>query len=463
MLHYSGMKRASMGILSQWLGETNRQPLVLRGARQVGKTWLVRELAKLHGLRLVEINFERAGSEVSGIFRAKDPRAVLRGLELMSGHGIDPGSTLLFLDEIQAMPEILANLRWFAEELPKLAVIAAGSLLDFVLAEHSFSMPVGRIAYLHLEPMTFEEFLEAAGDAQFLLEVSRWTPDTGMHQVAHARLSECYRDYLIVGGMPAVVQRWIEGRSMLECAQVQHALLGTFRDDFSKYSRRVPVAQIGRVMESIPRMLGRIFKYARVADGERSTAIRQTLELLCRAKLATRVQAASGMGLPLGGDTRERIFKVIFLDSGLMCAALGLTLERASDLAGLVLVNAGGLAEQAVGQCLRSSLPHFAERALYFWSSERHGAVAEVDYLIQHGTRIVPVEVKAGTTGSLKSLHHFMARRDLQLAVRVNADLPSVTEVDVRTTEGVGVRYRLLSIPFYLAGQMSRVLGHLLP
>jgi predicted AAA+ superfamily ATPase len=196
-----------------------------------------------------------------------------------------------------------------------------------------------------------------------------------------------------------------------------------------------------------------------VADGERSAAIRQTLELLCRAQLATRVQAASGMGLPLGGNIRERIFKVIFLDSGLMCAALGLTLERSADLSRLVLVNEGGLAEQAVGQCLRASLPHFAERALYFWSSERNGAVAEVDYLLQHGTRIVPIEVKAGTTGSLKSLHHFMARRDLQLAVRVNADLPSVTDVDIKTTEGERVRYRLLSIPFYLADQMPRVLG----
>jgi predicted AAA+ superfamily ATPase len=453
------MKRTSMGILSQWLGESNRQPLVMRGARQVGKTWLVRELAKQHGLRLVEINFERAGSEVTGMFRAKDPRAVVRGLELMTGHGIDPGSTLLFLDEIQAMPEVLANLRWFAEELPTLPVIAAGSLLDFVLAEHTFSMPVGRIAYHHLEPMTFVEFLEAAGEAQLLLETTRWTPDAGMHPVAHARLSECYRDYLVVGGMPAVVHRWIDGRSMLECAQIQHSLLGTFRDDFSKYSRRVPVAQIGRVMEAIPRMAGRIFKYSRVADGERSAAIRQTLELLCRAQLATRVQAASGMGLPLGGNIRERIFKVIFLDSGLMCAALGLTLERSADLSRLVLVNEGGLAEQAVGQCLRASLPHFAERALYFWSSERNGAVAEVDYLLQHGTRIVPIEVKAGTTGSLKSLHHFMARRDLQLAVRVNADLPSVTDVDIKTTEGERVRYRLLSIPFYLADQMPRVLG----
>lgn len=455
------MNRTSLDGLKHWMKEANRKPLVLRGARQVGKTWLIRELARQLDLRLVEVNFERAGSEMTGIFRSKDPRAVLRSLELTVGQALDPRSTLLFLDEIQAMPEVLANLRWFAEELPALPVIATGSLLDFVLADHSFSMPVGRITYLHLEPMTFEEFLQATGEEELLKEIRRWTIEDALPEVAHARLSQHFRDFMLVGGMPGVVQQWIAGGSMLECAQLQQSLLGTYRDDFSRYSRRVPIERIGRVMDSIPRMLGQPFKYSRVADGERTTAIREALELLCRARLATRVQAATGMGLPLGGDIRERVFKVIFLDSGLACAGLGLTLQRATDLAGLVLVNEGGLAEQAVGQVLRASLPHFSERELYFWSTDRKGAVAEVDYLVQHGTRIVPVEVKAGTTGSLKSLHHFMALRDLKLAVRVNADRPSLVAVDVKTTEGAAVKYQLLSLPFYLAGQLYRLLDQM--
>ncbi len=432
--------------------------MVLRGARQVGKTWLVRQLAKELDLRLIEINFERASTEVTGIFRTKDPLAVVRALELMVGHKVEPSRSLLFLDEIQAMPEVLANLRWFAEELPQLPVIAAGSLLDFVLANHAFSMPVGRIAYFHLEPMSFEEFLQAVGEEELLKEIVQWTPGTPLPDVAHARLSECYRDFMIVGGMPKVVQCWVARRSLLECAELQQSLLGTYRDDFSKYSRRLPVERIGRVMESIPRMLGQTFKYSRVAAGERSTAIRESLELLCRARLATRVQAITGMGIPLGGDIRERVFKVIFLDSGLVCAALGLTLQRVSDLAGLVLVNEGGLAEQSVGQVLRASLPHFAERSLHFWSSDQKGAASEVDYLVQHGTRVIPVEVKAGTTGTLKSLHHFMAIRRLDLAVRVNADRPSVASINVKTTEGVPVQYRLISIPFYLASQLHRLL-----
>lgn len=452
------MNRTSLDILKLWIKEPKRQPLVLRGARQVGKTWLIRELAKQLDLRLIEVNFERAESEVTGVFRGKDPRAVMHSLELIAGHAIYPQNTLLFLDEIQAMPDVLANLRWFAEELPALPVIAAGSLLDFVLADHAFSMPVGRITYLHLEPMTFEEFLQAAGEEELLKEISQWTPDLEVHALAHARLSERYRDFMIIGGMPGVVQRWIAGGSPLECAQLQHSLIATYRDDFSKYSRRLPVERIGRVMESIPRMLGQTFKYSRVAAGERATAIRDSLALLCRARLTTRVQASTGMGIPLGGDIRERVFKVIFLDSGLACAALGLTLQRVSDLAGLILVNEGGLAEQSVGQVLRAALPHFAERDLYFWSSDRKGAISEVDYLVQHGSRIVPVEVKAGTTGTLKSLHHFMAIRDLKLAVRVNADIPSITEVDIKTTEGVPVKYRLISLPFHLAGQLHRIL-----
>lgn len=452
------MKRTAIESLKCWLQGKQRLPLVLRGARQVGKTWLVRDFANTMGRRLVEVNFERAESETKALFRQKDPRAVVRGLELIAGHTIVPDQSLLFFDEVQAMPEVFANLRWFAEELPDLPVIAAGSLLDLVLADHAFSMPVGRISYLHLEPMTFEEFLDATGQALLLDEIARWTPTAALTDVAHARLSKSYRDFLIVGGMPRVVQRWITGGSVRECAELQQSLLGTYRDDFSKYARRMPVERVGRVMESIPRMLGQSYKYARVADGERGTAIREALDLLCLARLATRVQSCSGRGIPLGAEVRERIFKVVFLDSGLVCAALGLTLQRVGELSDLTLVNEGGLAEQSVGQALRASLPEFAERTLFYWCSEIKGSAAELDYLVQHGSRVVPVEVKAGTTGTLKSLHHFMALRGIDFAVRVNADLPSLTGVDVKTTVGGPARYRLLSLPFYLIGQLHRLI-----
>lgn len=460
MMYSGGMDRASLNTLKQWHQGTNRLPMVLRGARQVGKTWLVRELARQANLRLLEVNFERAGTEVRDIFKSKDPMVVVRALELLSGQSVEPSASLLFLDEIQAAPELLANLRWFAEELPSLPVVAAGSLLDFALADHSFSMPVGRISYLHLEPMTFEEFLQAAGEMELLKEICQWTPGSDLPEIAHGRLVTRYRDFMVVGGMPSVVRQWLDNGSLLACAELQQALLGTYREDFSKYSRRVPVERVGRVMDAIPRALGRPFKYTHVADGERTTAIREALELLFLARLATRVQASTGMGIPLGGDIRERVFKVIFLDSGLVCAALGLNLRRAADLTGLTLVNEGGLAEQVAGQALRAALPHFYDRALYFWCSEQKGASAEVDYLIQHGTSVVPLEVKAGTTGALKSLHHFVALRGLPLAVRVNADRPSITEIAVKTTAGVPARYRLLSVPFYLVGQLPRLLDH---
>lgn len=452
------MKRLASLKLSEWLRAIDRQPLVLRGARQVGKTWLVRDLAQQHDLDLIEINFERANSEVTGIFRSKDPIHVLRALEILLGHAIDAPKSLLFLDEVQAMPEVFANLRWFSEELPELPVIAAGSLLDFVMANHSFSMPVGRIGYLHLEPMTFEEFAQAAGEDKLVSVVQQWNFGDEMLPVAHERLTALWRDFMIVGGMPAVVHRWFERGSFMACAELHQWLLGTYRDDFSKYSGRMPVERIGRVMESVPRMLGQTFKYTRVANGEHSGAVRTALDLLCRARLTTRVQASTGMGIPLGGDIRERIFKIIFLDSGLVCATLGLSFQHVSRLTNLALINEGGLAEQSVGQALRAGLPHFVERSLFFWTSEKKGAAAEVDYLMQHGANIVPVEVKVGTTGTLKSLHHFMAIRRSKLAARVNADMPSLTDINIKTTQGTPVRYRLMSIPFYLVGQLGRLL-----
>lgn len=458
MIDHGQMKRKGIESLRQWFSGEHRLPLVLRGARQVGKTWLVREFANTMGLRLLEVNFERVEGETKSLFRHKDPRMVVRGLELLTGQAIEPRRSLLFLDEVQAMPEVFANLRWFAEEYGELPVVAAGSLLDMVLADHAFSMPVGRIEYLHVEPMAFEEFLEATGQDMLLRELEQWTPSAPWHEMAHMRLSKAYRDYLVVGGMPRVVQCWVDRGSVLECSNLQQSLLATYRDDFSKYAGRQPVDRIGRVMESVPRMLGQPFKYARVADGESGSAIRQSFDLLCRARLATRVHACAGNGIPLGAEVRERVFKAIFLDSGLVCAALGLALQRVGDLQDLVLVNEGGLAEQSAGQALRALLSDSSERSLYYWSSASAGSNAELDYLVQHGRRIVPVEVKAGTTGSLKSLHHFMALRGLDLALRVNADVPSVTPVNLKTTEGVSVSYRLLSIPFCLMGQMHRLL-----
>lgn len=451
------MDRDALSDLSRWIQATDRKPLVVRGARQVGKTWLVREFSKRAGRRLMEVNFERDPGDAS-LFLDRDPSVAVRRLEARFGERIDSSRTMLFLDEIQAAPQVFANLWWFAEDLPELPVVAAGSLLDFVLADHTFSMPVGRISYLHLEPMSFDEFLTAIDEGALRDYLTSYSWDERIPEALHARMLDRYRDYVFVGGMPAPVNIWARDCSMLPCSEAHHRLVATYRDDFHKYAKRVPVDRLARVFDAVPRLLGQKFVYSRVSRDERAAQVRDALDLLCKARVCTRVQATHGTGLPLGAEVRERFFKVIFVDTGLVSAALGLSFATVQSLDEIALVNSGAVLEQAVGQALRGLEPRFMEPALFYWAREERGKEAELDYLIQHGPAIVPVEVKSGKTGTLKSLHFFMGQRKLPLAVRLNADLPSITPVDVQTTTGLPAKYTLLSLPFYLTSQVHRLI-----
>ncbi len=449
------MERDASKELQAWLTRPGRRPLILRGARQVGKTWLARDLADRADRTLLELNFER-DPQVASLFESPDPRAVLRAVEVYLGRRARPEESLLFLDEIQAAPEILAKLRWFAEELPELPVIAAGSLLDFALAQPAFSVPVGRISYLHVEPMSFEEFLAAAG-GDGLLDLVRGAD--AAHPIAvplHDRLLEQLRDFVLVGGLPQAVEAWCAERSYLDVARIQQDLLATFRDDFSRYSGRIPIQRLERVMSAVPRMLGRKFKYSQVDPEQRAAALRYALDLLCKARLCHRVTASDCTGLPLGAEVRDRTFKVIGLDVGLTSAALGLSSRSMHSVREVSLVNEGGLAEQLAGQALRASEPPFKDPSLHYWTRHKRGSQAEIDYVIQHGTSIIPIEVKAGTTGTLKSLHLFMTLRQLPLALRFDTQPPSLVDVRTHTSTGQAVQYRLLSLPLYLAGQAHR-------
>ena len=454
------MKRSILNDLERWMKQESRRPLVLRGARQVGKTWLVRELARRSGRELLELNFERS-PDARDLFQSTDPKEIVRGVEAFASQRLHPSDSILFLDEIQAAPEVLARLRWFAEELPELPVVAAGSLLDFVLEDHAFSMPVGRITYLHLEPMSFEEFLLAEGGAALLEAAHAAAPDAPLAAPLHEKLMASLRSYMLVGGLPAVVDSWVREQSLLECARLQHDLLLTYRDDFGKYAGRVPSDRLQRVLSAIPRLMGKKFTYSRVDANERAEPLRKALELLERARVCHRVRARDATGVPLGAEVRDRVFKMLHLDVGLASAALGLSVEYLRTAADIALVNEGALAEQLVGQALRCLEPAFKEPETYYWCRSRRGSEAELDFVVQHGPQVVPIEVKAGSTGGLKSLHAFMASRKLQLAVRFNADPPSVTEVDMLTTGGERAAYTLLSLPIYLVSQLHVWLNRL--
>jgi predicted AAA+ superfamily ATPase len=352
VFYYSGMLRYRLSDLNAWADRTNRKPLVLRGARQVGKSWLVRTWGQQRFGQMIEVNLERR-PEAASCFTDNDPQIVLQRLEVLLGQRIpSDGSALLFLDEIQVVPEVLAKLRWFAEETPQMPVIAAGSLLDFTLADHRFSMPVGRISYLHLEPMGFIEFCHACGEeplTQWLQEGLNLTAiRNGVPEELHAKALGLLRSWVLVGGMPAAVEAFARDRSFLSVADVHRELLATIRDDFAKYANHVQHGRLTAVLDSVPNQLGQKFTYSKANRDERTAALKQALDLLVLARVCHRVTSTQGNGLPLGAGADLQTTKIVQLDVGLASSALRLdltTLERADDL---VLVIDGAIAEQAV-------------------------------------------------------------------------------------------------------------------
>ncbi len=453
------MYRSAMTFLDDWLISRNRKPLVIRGARQVGKTWIVRHLAATHEKRLVEINFEARPDLFSSAFDTNDPKEILLKLSLALGLGdINPETSLLFLDEIQTAPQILSKLRWFAEEMPLLPVVATGSLLEFLLAEYPFSMPVGRISYMHLEPLSFEEFLMAQSNRVAVDYLKDYKIGTEISQPIHDLWMKRFKEYIIVGGMPAAVEKWVSERSLDGLSTVQRDILATYRDDFNRYKGRLDVARLDEVLLSIPRQLGEKFVYKKVNASVQSTPIKHSLDLLSKARLCTKVKATAANGMPLGAEILENFIKVVLLDVGLCSTILDLSLASFANIHEITLVNSGGIAEQVVGQLLRTINPFYVEPSLYYWQRHEKGSHAEIDYLISHHGQIIPIEVKAGTAGRLKSLHSFMSLKKLKIAIRIYSGLPLLTDIKTVNSQGKFVKYTLLSLPFYMIGQIHRLL-----
>jgi predicted AAA+ superfamily ATPase len=365
----------------------------------------------------------------------------------------------IILDEIQVAPDLLAKLRWFAEDLSELPVIAAGSLLEFVLEKHSFSMPVGRISHMHLEPFSFEEFLFANDKGVLVNYLENYQWDADVPSAIHEQLNTYFKEYIIVGGMPAAISNWIQERSLKGVNQVHHELIATYRDDIAKYRGRIAIERVDEVMLAVPKHLGEKFVYTKVNPSVQISTIKHSLDLLCKARICHRIAGCAANGVPLGAEIQDRYLKVIFLDVGLCSAALGLSLDQLYLAQEMVFINRGGIAEQVVGQILRTIVPHYIEPALYYWHREDKNSNAEVDYVVQHGDAVIPIEVKAGSTGSLKSLHVFMGLKKLPVAVRINSDIPSIADLSMKDHQGNSVNYTLLSMPFYLLGQLHRLLG----
>lgn len=450
------MYRMALDYLKEWKDRATRKPLVIRGARQVGKSFLVRLMASEAFSNLVEINFERM-PDLASLFVSKTPRTILPLLEAKFNIPIESGRTLLFLDEIQAAPEVFASLRYFQEDMPGLHVIAAGSLLEFVLHEHSFSMPVGRIEYLHLGPMNFEEFLLALGRDKLRQWLMHFTLTEVVPDGLHRELLGLVRQYCVIGGMPEAVAAFARSGSYQECEQVQQSILSTYRDDFAKYAAKAKHRRVEKVFAKIPQLVGRKFMFSHVDPEERARDLASALQLLCLARVVHQVKHSHGNGVPLGAEADDRTFKVLFLDVGLLCRSSGLNVLDVGKEAELTLVNAGAVSEQLVGQHLLMNGAYYEEPVLYCWMRDKVNSSAEVDYLIAFGPHVIPAEVKSGTTGRLKSLHLFLSEKNLGFGLRFNSDVPSLLDAHTSLADGQTRPFQLLSLPFYMLGQVRRL------
>ncbi|MEE9904840.1 ATP-binding protein [Chlorobium sp.] len=407
--------------LRRWQEGTRRKPLILRGARQVGKTWSLKEFGNKRFASLALVDFERNHSLRKLFDGDLTARRLCSDLEVILQQKITPGKTLLFFDEIQACPRAITALRYFYEEMPELHVAAAGSLLEFALDENSF--PVGRVQFLNLYPLCFAEYLEAIGNAPAAAAVLGNPAE--ISPAVHDLLREELKRYFFIGGMPAAVNAYLENNSLRDAFEVQKEIAESFRMDFAKYTPRVDRFCLDSVFTSLSQHIGKQIKYARLGEGYSNPTLKKAFDALCLAQVARRVPSADPSGLPLGATASARSFKAIMLDIGLMRHLSGMPSDIEYAKNDLLSIYRGAMAEQFVGQEMLVT----QQGGLYYWDRQAKSSSAEVDYLAVLNGRIHPVEVKSGATGSLRSLHLFLASypecgRALVFSDRPYADLP---------------------------------------
>jgi uncharacterized protein len=412
------MKRYIYQSLKEWKDSNKRRPVLLRGARQTGKTYIVEQFGKEEFENTIYINFER-NPEYKAIFSTFAPIEIIEKIILFTAQKPEPEKTLLFLDEIQECPEAIISLRYFYEEMPGLHIIGAGSLLEFALQSENFKMPVGRIQYLYLYPMNFGEFLDASGESALRKYILNYSNLEKIPEEIHDKLNEYIRKYYIIGGMPAVVEEYVGSRDIIKCQRIQRSIIDTYIDDFVKYSKISSHPHLKKVFNSIPGMTGQKFVYAHVDRGVKSEKIKEALELLETAGILTRVRQTNGSGIPLSSGVHESIFKVIFLDIGLFHAISGVYSETAKEK-DFNAIFKGAVAEQFVGQELIAYQSPYTRAEIFYWGRRAKSSTAEIDYLIEKNGQTIPVEVKSGPTGRMKSLHIFIEKHKTNKALKIS-------------------------------------------
>jgi len=440
------MNRTLYPRLVEWSKTATRKPLLLRGARQVGKSWLIRKLGASFK-SFVEINFEEQ-PEIGKFFEGNlDPEQLVSLLSNYLGKQIIPGETLLFLDEIQACPRAITSLRYFYEKCPALHVIGAGSLIESELQK--VSTPVGRVSFLYLYPLSFEEFLMAMGrhDLNDFLDENAQAP---LSSPLHELLLGFVRDYTLVGGMPAVVDEFIRTRNMDNCQRMQGDLIETYRADFAKYATRSQIKYLDKVFDAVPVQGGRKFKYSNVSREVKSRDLATALDLLVMAGVVHKVLHTNANGLPLGAEANPTRFKTLIFDLGISQRLMGLDIKPLFLDPDITTINRGALAESFVGLELIAHGNPCEKGQIHYWHREARASNAEVDYIIARNGKIIPLDVKSGSEGRMYSLQLFMNEKKVAHGYRLSKH--NYSEFN-----------NISTIPFYAIGPFLRRMDRTTP
>jgi uncharacterized protein len=433
------IKRSVYPHLVSWK-EKHRSPLLIRGARQVGKSYIIQKFGEEEFRKTITINFELR-PDLIPVFDNLDPQVIISQLQLLFRVTID-STTLLFLDEIQECPQAIRSLRYFKEQRPDLYIIGAGSLLEFAFLS-DLRMPVGRIQFLNLWPLSFNEFLLAIGEDQLGTWLRTVEVGVDIPSAIHERLLSLLRRYLILGGMPEVVASYSGDSDLLQASYIQDALIETFKRDFGKYSRTSGLSYLQKVFDAIPRMVGDQIKYVNIDRDSRSRDLKQSMELLTLARVITRISCTDASGLPLGASVSNRL-KYLFLDVGLMQHICGIETDILKQ-ADIIQINRGSVAEQYVGQEILANADPNLNTDLFFWARDKIGSSSEVDYCIVRGSRIYPVEVKSGKTGRLRLLRVFLDEKRSPFGIRF-------------WEGGISFHDDILSVPLYMVAELDRLI-----
>ena len=438
-------------LLLEWKNSSSLKPLLLRGTRQVGKSWAVKHLGESFTYYL-EVNFEKR-PDIKDVFeRVHEVHDLANNLSLLYNVPVVAGQTLLFLDEVQDCPAAIKSLWAFKEDFPELHVVAAGSLLEFALQDLP-SFGVGRIRSLFVYPFSFDEFLVAEGKSSWLEAKQQADNEKPLLMPLHNDIVQHYRTFLMVGGMPASVAAWVTTHDYRNCQTELDDIQLTYYDDFKKYAKKVDPTLLRNTLQSVILQIGNKFTYSKVDGSYRAEEVKKALKLLSDAGIVKRVSHTAANGLPLGAEVNEKFRKYIYLDSALLLRILDMDLGGARQLTDLIvagtaedLVNKGGLAEMVLGwELIKYNNPR-SQHDLYYWENTADGTRSEVDYIIARDMKVLPIECKSGTSGKMKSLHLFMHNKHLTDAIRCSLENFALLESCDKKADDTVRRIQILPI-----------------